>query len=268
MLKKYSAIFSRIMVELFDAEACFYMTEEKDVVSKALDQAALDRLQKYILVMCRNMSDELGLDSVPPLLDRIEYRLKTPDSYLCKDAHGEMSDLRSRIEDHLRNRLFFFIAPGKVAYYENKQLFGKEVADRFPNAIDDIEGAGKCLAFGQGTATVLHLMRVMEVGLKALAKPLGIPYAPSWESYLTQIQSKIAARHNTKSRKWKKQEPFFRDVSGDLISIKQAWRNPTMHVVRKYSTDEAEEIFRAVRTLMQHIANNLPTGSSSAVRPP
>ena len=38
---------------------------------------------------------------------------------------------------------------------------------------------------------VFHLMRVMEAGLKATAGSLGIPYAPSWESYLKQIGGKL-----------------------------------------------------------------------------
>jgi hypothetical protein len=53
----------------------------------------------------------------------------------------------------------------------------------------DIEEAGKCLAFDRGTATVMHLMRVLEVGLKALAKVLQIAYAPSWDSYIKKINT-------------------------------------------------------------------------------
>jgi len=107
------------------------------------------------------------------------------------------------------------------------------------------------------------MMRVLEDGLKGLAKLLKIPYAPSWESYLQQIQTKIAAKRKTKGVQWKRDEPFFRDISGDLMSIKQAWRNPTMHIVRKYSQDEAEELLRAIRTFMQRLAEKLPTSSSS-----
>lgn len=151
------------------------------------------------------------------------------------------------------------IPPELAKYFEpTSPLFGDAVNDRFIEAAEDIEDAGRCLAFGQGTAAVMHLMRVAEVGLKSLAQALKIPYAPSWESYLNQIQTKIGANHKTKSTKWKKSEKFFRDVSGDLITIKQAWRNPTMHVDRKYYPDEAEVIFGAVRTLMQTLAEGLP----------
>jgi hypothetical protein len=139
-------------------------------------------------------------------------------------------------------------------YFKEKQLFGEEVATKFPLANQDVEEAGKCLALSRATATVFHLMRVMEAGLKALASPLGIPYAPSWESYITQINGKIATKHKQKGIKWKRDEPFYRDVVGDLQTIKIAWRNPTMHIVRHYTPEEAEEIFRAVRGFMKRIA--------------
>jgi hypothetical protein len=37
---------------------------------------------------------------------------------------------------------------------------------------------------------VIPPKEMMECGLKGLARLLGIPYAPSWESYLRQIQAK------------------------------------------------------------------------------
>jgi hypothetical protein len=174
------------------------------------------------------------------------------------DLITALNELQNRAEDELDSLLFYQVPTERVEYCMLREPFGSEINERFPAAIDDIEGASRCLGFGQGTAAVMHLMRVMEVGLKALALALKIPYAPSWESYLTQIGNRIGAKHKTKGVRWKRDEPFYRDISGDLISIKQAWRNPTMHVWRKYSFEEAEEIFRAVKTLMQRLATGLP----------
>lgn len=146
----------------------------------------------------------------------------------------------------------------KVKFFEpTEPLFGSQVAENFPLAVDDIADAGRCLALGQGTAAVMHLMRVVEVGLKAVANGLKIPYAPSWESYLTQIGKKISEKATTKPKSWKRQEKFYRDVSGDLLTIKNAWRNPTMHVDRKYFPDEAEVIFLAVETFMRRLATKV-----------
>ena len=100
-------------------------------------------------------------------------------------------------------------------------------------------------------------MRVMEAGLKALAKPIGIPYAPSWESYLAQIDTKIQIKHHKKTRAWKREEPFFKEAAAHLSTVKVAWRNPTMHIVRQYTAEEAEEIYSSVRGFMRHLATKL-----------
>jgi hypothetical protein len=190
------------------------------------------------------------------------FRTKFAEIASLEPLQMSLDELNRRVIDELKGKFVHYMPANRARYYTGLQMFGPEVPERFSTAIDDIEGAGKCLACGQGTACVLHLMRVMEVGLKALAKPLGIPYAPSWEAYLKHIQTRIDTKYKSKSVKWKRDEPFFRDVSGDLISVKQAWRNPTMHVVRKYSPDEAEEIFRAVRSFMKRLAEGLPKPSS------
>ena len=139
-------------------------------------------------------------------------------------------------------------------YYTDDELFGHDVADVFPATSFDIEEAGKCLALGRGTGCVFHLMRVMEILLRHLGGRLGIPYAPSWESYITQITNRIKMKHRAKGIKWKRDEKYFTDVLGDLEAVKIAWRNPTMHVRSVHTLEEAENIFRAVRTFAKRLA--------------
>ena len=168
-------------------------------------------------------------------------------------------ELKIRLKDELNEREFLYISPERVKFYKQPMLFGRGVNDRFPLAIDDIEEAGKCLALGRGTACVLHTMRVLEAGLKVMAKALDIPYAPSWESYLKQIATNIGTERRRKTKKWLRDEKFYRDLSGDLLTVKQVWRNPSMHVDRKYSVEEAEQIFAAANALMNRLASHFAT---------
>jgi hypothetical protein len=168
-----------------------------------------------------------------------------------------INELRSRIIAHLGSRYFLLVRPSAQRYYTDSSLFGEAVAAKFPSAISDIDNAGKCLALDQGTACVFHLMRVMEVGLRALGRALGIPYAPSWESYLTQINRQIGRDWREKEPEWKVDEAFYSAVAGDLLVVKTAWRNPTMHVRITYDGPKALEIFNAVRTFMQHLATKV-----------
>jgi hypothetical protein len=194
----------------------------------------------------------ITLPSVKAQANRILTSVKNGEG--PKAVAGSVRELKIRMKDELNDREFLYVPPAMVKFYKDAALFGKDVNDRFPMAIDDIEEAGKCLALGQGTACVLHTMRIIEVGLKALGNALNIPYAPSWESYLNQISANIAKKHKTKAAKWKRDEKFYRDLSGDLLIVKQAWRNPTMHVDRKYSAEEAEQIFTAAKSFMVRLA--------------
>jgi len=166
----------------------------------------------------------------------------------------QLNSVANSIEAELTTVTYFRLDHDGAKYFNNAQPFGEEVTTRFEFAIQDIEEAAKCLALSRGTAAVYHLMRIMELGLKALAQPLGIPYAPSWESYIKQITDKVTQQHSTKGVNWKKDEPFFKEILGDLQAVKIAWRNPTMHIVRHYTPDEAEDIFRAVRGFMKRLA--------------
>lgn len=255
MLKRYPFAFSQLMMTLCDLRGAMYADKLDDgIKDSAISAEDLGDLQAQ-LVLASVLTKELDMDAAFILTERMIKSARF--GYTAEELHGELRDLISRIEDQLKSRNFLYVPPKLVDYYRSPMLFGQDVNDKFPAAIADIEDAGKCLAVGSGTSAVMHLMRVMEVGLKALAKALKIKYAPSWEQYLTQIATKIGAKHKTKGIKWKKDEKFYRDVSGDLLTVKQAWRNPTMHIDRRYSVDEAEEIFKAVRALMLRLSAKL-----------
>ena len=239
------------MVALHDMGSAIYADSINDKPGALSTEDAAD--VEKIIKQAVALSKDLDLDAAHTLASRLSRLSKA--EYTAVDMCSGLRELQSRIEDQLSSKHFLFIQPARIDYYQSPMLFGQNVNDKFPAAIGDIEDAGKCLAVGLGTSAVMHLMRVMESGLKTLGKSLKIPYAPSWESYLKQIQSKIDAKHKTKGVQWKLDEKFFRDVSGDLLTIKQAWRNPTMHIDRRYSPDEAEEIFKAVRALMQRLAS-------------
>jgi len=197
------------------------------------------------------------------------------DRLLDKLTHGigplllfnDLQHLQHRLMDELRSHYYYPVTQEAAALYGNEAPFGQSVFDNFPSARVDAMNAGRCIILNQGTAGVFHLMRVMEVGLRVLSRKLGIPYAPSWEAHLTQISKKMAERHTNKTAAWKRQQSLFSDLSGDLTVIKFAWRNPTMHIAREYSMDEAGTIYKAVSTFMQRMADAKFKETGKAVAP-
>jgi hypothetical protein len=176
-------------------------------------------------------------------------RLGTTDVYSRLEVLGE------RLKDELRGVQFFYVASDKAQYFESSTpAFGQDVFDKFPSAIDDIAEAGNCIALGRDTAAVFHLMRVMEAALKVLARELGVSYAPSWESYLRKIAKLVEGNWSLKTDQEKAKQPLYTDLAGDLQSIKIAWRNPTMHIVKKYGPEESIQIFNCVKQFMLRMA--------------
>lgn len=208
------------------------------------------------LLWQKGQFEELGLESPYDQIGRLENKMLLQEvSY--SDIAQYLGELHNRFYDELNRQLCFLVPREQAKLFSTPQIFGAEVAERFQSAATDIEEAAKCLALQRGTASVFHLMRVMEVGLKAVAAALGIPYAPSWESYLRQIQSEIDKPWKRKSKKWKEAERFFRDVLANLHAVKVAWRNPTMHIVNHYTPETAREVFDAVKGFMRHLATTL-----------
>jgi hypothetical protein len=156
----------------------------------------------------------------------------------------------------LPQRPFYGPLTKYAPYYEQPKLFGDEVFNKFPSANNDIFEAGTCLALERGTATVMHLMRVVEVGLKVLASTVGVGTQSDWGGYVRAIDDALAARIKA-SGKRTPDEQFYAEARVTIDGVRMAWRNATMHVENNYSPERAEEILIAVRGLMRHLATKL-----------
>jgi hypothetical protein len=136
------------------------------------------------------------------------------------------------------------------------------VADRFQSAAVDIEEAGKCLALSRATACVFHLMRVMEAGLRALAGSLKDPDLdpkrnPTWDAMLKKCRTELAKPVSQRVPEWVADEPFFSGAATRLMGVKDAWRNPTMHVEISYTEDQGLDVWNHVAAFMKHLATTL-----------
>ncbi len=108
----------------------------------------------------------------------------------------------------------------------------------------------------------MHLQRVMEVALKSYGFLLGLPLSnqPSWGEVLRLTGEEIRERNDKKYAKiWcsTEEQEFCEGLQPLLFSVKNAWRNTSMHADKKYTEEEAEYIFDAVKGFMRHIAAHL-----------
>ena len=174
-----------------------------------------------------------------------------------------IGELHSRVVDDLKLRKFLYVPVRVESYYSDIHLFGSTVSLKFSSATFDLEHAGKCLALGEYTASVFHLMRVAEAGLHALGAFVEpekydqhIPPAESWQKILGILKDHL---ENPKKRSHLQNHyQFLSNAQAQMFAVNKAWRDKTMHLDRKYTEDEAYEIFNAIKGLMRYLAENMP----------
>lgn len=189
-----------------------------------------------------------------------------------------LGELRRRVTEDLEDAVVLCVEPSKIDRFYTREvagelkgrlvrlapetMWGHEVCSNFKAAISDISHAGDCLIVGEGTACVFHLMRVMEVGLRALGKSLNDARLdprtnPSWDSILKRCDDELKLPYAKRSTEWQIDPSFFSEATANLRAVKDAWRNPTMHVEKNYEYDDALDVWNAVRAFMRHLGTRL-----------
>lgn len=163
----------------------------------------------------------------------------------------QMPELRNRIGDELGEKLFMFIPSERSDFYNQAELFGKDVNARFPSIQYDILEAGNCFAAGRSTAVVFHLMRIMEVGVQEFAKILGVLFANEkrWQNLLDEINKAIKPLDSKDPKVIQMAQ-----ASANLYAVKLAWRNEVMHPKDTYTLEESDNLIRQVKLFMEHLA--------------
>lgn len=167
-----------------------------------------------------------------------------------------MENLGQRLVDELEDKISLQIDAKHADLFENPKAFGDAVFNAFPSANEDIFEASTCLALDRGTACVMHLSRVVEVGLRATADNLGLPKRLDWGKHLEDIEKELARRYKASGKRTPEEE-FLSQSAIHIGHIKVAWRNPSMHVDKQYGPTQAENIFHEICLFMQHLATQL-----------
>ena len=227
-------------------------------------------------------------DEIKPLcaglgLSPAEEKISSTVSYL-RSSSTDLSLIDwSSLEAELRNlievlkneysRIWFIgIAATMSGHVDNRNLLGETIPARFPEAVEDIESAGNCLAVELPTAAVFHLMRVVEWGLRAFAADLGlfgvstgskdnktIPIEwAEWDRILNQLSDKIRSKIESipKGPKRQQAQEFYFSAKQEVEAFKDAWRNHVMHARRRYSSEDAIAALSHVGRFMKSLVDN------------
>ena len=210
---------------------------------------------------CRKIDLEISASTASEVSERLKSGEKASFDWLLH----QIDQIQKLMQKEMGGMVFLSIPRGRIRFFtlmNAPHLFGERVSVAFPSASNDISEAGACLGLVRPTASVFHLMRVLEAGLSALGKVFGVSLEhTNWGQALDQIESKIRNMRMDPSWKavpdYREQQEYYAQAASHFGIFKDAWRNYTMHVHGDCSLDEAEQIFDNVRSFMRKLAERL-----------
>jgi hypothetical protein len=235
----------------------------------------------------QQLCQELHLDKTYEQCFNLETRLSFLSCFWTVIESG-LDGIKTTLPRELQFREFAYIPHDKAEFFEGEALFGKRVHNRFRSARSDIKEAGNSLAADMHTAAVFHLMRVAEIGMRALAKhlhvrivrkrtiklctrcklPLGevvvvkstltpLDYA-LWEDVLKALDVKIKKVQNiAKGKKRTAEYEFYHDIVLSLNAFKDIWRNEVSHCRRTFDEHDAKRAFIHTKALLERLSTRL-----------
>lgn len=219
----------------------------------------IDTLGESLEDMARVAAD-LELDATVASADQCVDLMKriqksSPGVYVAAKADIErlawmLQAFRMNFSTQMSSRLVLVLG-SKHSHYltSDEPPFGKDVEDVFPTASEEISEAAKCLALNRPTAVVFHLMRAMELAVQKLAESIGVTKVEKvWGNLLSDIESAIKQMPKGKVK------DAWSASHAHLYHVKQAWRNDTMHPKTTYTEAQAQTVFYAVKSFMEHLA--------------
>jgi hypothetical protein len=208
------------------------------------------RLATDWLPKLRKSCDSIGLHLSSKHIVRIIERLDTGKVQPKEFQENMLLELQHRMTDEMEDQLFMYLPPDQAEFYNQAELFGKDVNTKFSTTQFDIVEAGNCYASGRGTATVFHLMRIMEVAVQEFGAKLGVSLVgkKNWQNILDETNKAIGKLPKSP------QAIVMSQASANLYAVKLAWRNEVMHPKDTYTLEEAENLIRQVKIFMEQLA--------------
>ena len=216
-----------------------------------------------VLVETYRIVDDLGLNSSRDLIIEINKNIPQPLNGISLGSfYANIKTLHGYFKKELSKQYTVAIPQDKIPYLETKSFISEQVLDAFPSAHYDIMEAGICYAFDRSTACVFHLMRVAEIGLRALASDRRIKFkkkAPlelrEWDDILKGLEdAEKAIQGYPKTKARESQYAFYHGAMVELRAFKNLYRNRTMHGREIYDSDQAHSALVHVSKFMDVLA--------------
>ena len=173
---------------------------------------------------------------------------------------SEFRVLRQTLDFELKGHFIYRYPAAESAVLSTWKTDWAMARQSFPSAEKDIMSAVDLWALHHATASVFHLMRVLEHGLRAFAANLGKSFdVQNWQNILDEIESEIRNQAKSLPRGQAKADRlrFLSEAAKEFHFFKDGWRNYVAHNRADYDQNGARSVMDHVRSFMNGLAIHL-----------
>ena len=206
---------------------------------------------------CKLQSTQHRVGEGGPFLTALKIGMTYPEIL------NEVIVLRRCIEEDLANLSLILIPPPKERVLDDLDADWAQVWKQFPSSKYDSGQAMGCYALDLNTACVFHLMRVTEVGLRALARRMGVKLPkskqvawPQWLGLLKGMEDKVTLLAQEMKVGPRKDGllDFYRGALGQFYEFKNEFRSHVTHTPCTYGEARAAITVVQVKDFMNKLA--------------
>jgi hypothetical protein len=259
----------------------FHMT--LDVVTKAhhstanaqegfLPQDFADKLLpefEMILEFCNRVDLDHAAHRTEWTLKRLRERAMT-----WPHLRSDTASIHEGMIDDAKKVFCYHYPPDLVKPLHSIKTDWSKVFKKFRSAADDIRAGVDLYALGHNTASVFHMIRVAEIGLRKLARERRVKITRGkpleWETFgniIKALHGKIDEIQKAKNGPKKDAAlHFYSTALGHMTAIKDKYRDQIAHVRRTYDAPEALSAMNHVREMMLGLAEKLDESSAKMIQ--
>lgn len=181
------------------------------------------------------------------------------------EMYATLSSFADAVLVALANHFYYCYPAHKAQVFCNWQEEWGPVCSSFPDAYADIFLGVDCWAMGHDTASVFHMMRVLELGLSWLAKEVGEEMGvDNWHNVIDRIEKRIREAADTMPKGLEKSTrlQFLSEAAKEFRYFKDGWRNYVSHNRGIYDEHQARSVLEHVKSFMLTLATHTRAVSS------
>jgi len=216
---------------------------------------------------------QLNLESAVKRLERTFRALRSTNDQTYETIEGELITLYEAIEDDLKTE-YFYHYPREKALLVVKNSEWTPTFRAFPSqAKPEAERGIDCYGLGHNVACIFHMMRVAELGMRALARERKVtfPHRPlewaEWENVINLIdtKAKAASADMTRGPALDAARAFYTAAIAQLRAFKET-RNRIMHMRGGFDELDARRAMTQVRDFMNGLSVKIGEKTRAPIR--